>query len=76
MNMGSLNLAKLRKIASEPKEENAFAIASYAELTNIRQQLPDRICAAAGDSEHGMGKDSRFNLAFYQVSNRTFCGRF
>lgn len=62
-----MNLDNLRKIASEPKDENVFVIDSYDELRSLQKQLPDKICAATGDSLRNEMSWERFSLAFYQV---------
>lgn len=65
-----MNLGNLREIASEPKDENVLVIDSYDELRSVQKQLPDKICAATGDSANGIGNETsweRFSLAFYQV---------
>lgn len=71
INLGSINLNNLRKIASEPKDENVFVIDSYDELRNLQKlKLPNKICAVTGDSANGTGNEmslERFSLAFFRV---------
>lgn len=73
MNSFSINVHKLREIASEPKDENVFAFDGYDELGSIQKQLTDKIRAATDTSANNIGNEmswERFSLAFYQVGPR------